>query len=585
LTAARLAEHGIRLKSYAMGEHRAPCPKCSHTRRKAGDPCLGVKIDADGATWTCHHCGWAGATGTGEARPQPQRRAWKPKAPAPVQVAIRPLGAAGEAFLHARGIGREVAERFGVGEARAWIAAKSAEADCLAFPCRAPGGAIVNAKFRAIASKDFAQTKGGARSLFGLDLVDVTEGVIVIVEGELDALACAEAGVVNAVSVPDGAPAQVSDKAPRDDDPRFACLAAAKEDLDQLGRIVIATDADAPGDALAEELARRLGRERCWRAAWPEDCKDANDVLLKHGPDVLRACIADAEPWPIRALFDVSAFAPAVLSLYRDGRSRGVSTGFRALDPFYTVRPGELSVVSGYPSMGKSEFVDAVAVNLARDHGWKFAVCSFENPPDEHISKLAEKYTGSPFWDGPRPRMTEGELQRALTWAGEHFHFIRAEDDAPTICWLLEAAKSAVLRRGIKGLVIDPWNEIEHQRPAGMTETELVSQTLGRVKRFAANYGVHVWFIAHPAKPQRDKDGKIPVPTLYDISGSANWTNKADVGLVIHRDPLARAHQVDVHIRKCRFKSVGKPGFATLDYDLPTGRYSDPIGTKSRGAA
>jgi twinkle protein len=118
-----------------------------------------------------------------------------------------------------------------------------------------------------------------------------------------------------------------------------------------------------------------------------------------------------------------------------------------------------------------------------------------------------------------------------------------------------------------------------------MTETEYVSQMLGKVKRFAANHGVHCWFIAHPAKPQRDKYGKIPVPTLYDISGSANWVNKADVGLVVHRDPLARPPQVDIHIRKCRFKSVGKPGCATLDYDIATGRYSDPIDTKARGAA
>ncbi len=582
---ARLADHGIRLKSHADGERRTVCPQCSHTRRKATNPCLAVKVDAEGATWSCHHCGWSGGVSARDAEPTSQRRTWRAKTPEPVKTDIRLLGSSGEAFLQSRRISRDTAERFGVGEARAWIAAKSAEVDCLAFPYRVPGGAIVNVKYRALESKDFAQIKGGARSLFGLDLLDVAEGAAVIVEGEMDALACAEAGVINPLSVPDGAPAKVSDKTPSEDDPKFACLAACKDDLDRLTKIIIATDSDAPGDALAEELARRLGRERCRRVSWPEGCKDANDVLLHHGDEVLRACIEDAEPWPIRSVFGVETFEPAVLALYREGRIRGVSTGFRSLDPLYTVRPGELTVVTGYPSMGKSEFVDAIAVNIARSMAWKLAICSFENPVDEHLSKLAEKYTGAPFWDGPRPRMTEGELQKSLAWTQRHFVFIRAEDDSPTLDWLLEAARNAVLRYGVKGLVIDPYNEIEHRRPGAMTETEYVSQMLGKVKRFAANHGVHVWFIAHPAKPQRDKDGKIPVPTLYDISGSANWVNKADCGLVVHRDPLAWPPQVEIHVRKVRFKSVGKPGMATLDYDTATGRYSDQAAPASRGAA
>ena len=95
---------------------------------------------------------------------------------------------------------------------------------------------------------------------------------------------------------------------------------------------------------------------------------------------------------------------------------------------------------------------------------------------------------------------------------------------------------------------------------------------LGKVKRFAQAHGVHVWFVAHPTKMHRES-GKIPVPTLYDISASAHWANKCDLGIVIHRERFDGDEHVDIHIKKVRFKAVGKPGKATLRYDRPTGRY------------
>jgi twinkle protein len=94
------------------------------------------------------------------------------------------------------------------------------------------------------------------------------------------------------------------------------------------------------------------------------------------------------------------------------------------------------------------------------------------------------------------------------------------------------------------------------------------------VKRFVANHGVHVWFVAHPAKRYRD-NGKLPVPTLYDISGSANWANKADIGFVIHHDPTEDATRTDIYVRNVRFKSVGKIGAVSLRWDRATGRCSE----------
>jgi twinkle protein len=439
---------------------------------------------------------------------------------------------------------------------------------------------LVNIKFRALGEKAFIQVKDAEKTLYGLDDIGNARAVI-IVEGECDKLALEEAGIVNVVSVPDGAPRHVKAGDPDPEDAKFAFLVNCAEQLDRLERILIAVDADEPGLALAEELARRLGRERCWRVRWPDagdaPCKDANEVLLVHGAEVLRECIDNAEPWPITGLYGVRDYTDQVLDLYRNGRKRGLSTGWPSLDQYMLICEGRLSVVTGIPNSGKSEFVDALMVNLAMRYGWNFAVCSFENPPEEHIAKFAEKYLGIPFWDGPTRRMSECDLDKAIGWADEHFRLIRFDEEAPTIEAVLDKARAAVLRHGVRGLVIDPYNELEHRRPNGMTETEYVSQLLGKVKRFAQNHAVHVWFIAHPAKMHRE-NGALPVPTLYDISGSANWANKADIGIVVHRDP-DKDPKAEIHIRKVRFKSEGKLGVIELRWDRATGRYSEITST------
>jgi twinkle protein len=253
------------------------------------------------------------------------------------------------------------------------------------------------------------------------------------------------------ISVPDGAPERLRDE-PRKDDPKFGYLANSGERLECADKIILAVDADANGRILEEELARRLGRERCWRVYWPNagdvQCKDANDALILHGPAVLRECVEAAEPYPINGLYGACDFYDAAMTLYDEGRKRGLSTGWPALDQFLTVAAGQLTVVTGIPGHGKSEFIDALMVNLAQRADWRFAVCSFENSPEEHLAKLAEKHLGAPFFDGPTRRMTRNEFGEAMAWMNDHFEFIRTDDEAPTINWILGSAAPRRARAG-----------------------------------------------------------------------------------------------------------------------------------------
>src|SRR5208282_4290641 len=106
--------------------------------------------------------------------------------------------------------------------------------------------------------------------------------------------------------------------------------------------------------------------------------------------------------------------------------------------------------------------------------------------------------------DGPKIRRAFLNLERDTVYT-RFFGYKADVSDAELgriIDWILEKARGAVMRHGINGLVIDPYNEIEHRRPPNMTETEYVSEMLGKVKRFAVNHDVHVWFVAHPVKMQ-----------------------------------------------------------------------------------
>ena len=172
--------------------------------------------------------------------------------------------------------------------------------------------------------------------------------------------------------------------------------------------------------------------------------------------------------------------------------------------------------------------------------------------------------------------MSQQTLSQGIEWASEHFSWILPDDDAEwTVDTVLEKAKALCFRRGTRGLVIDPWNELEHSVPAGESETLYISGALKRIRQFARRHGIHVWVVAHPAKLYREKDGGYPVPTLYDISGSANWRNKADNGICVWRDFGDKTAPVEVHVQKVRFRQVGKIGMAPLVYQPSTATYRD----------
>lgn len=268
-----------------------------------------------------------------------------------------------------------------------------------------------------------------------------------------------------------------------------------------------------------------------------------------------------------------------VKALYEaGGLPKGSSTGWPGIDELYTIGLGQWTCVTGTPNSGKSEWLDAVMVNLAKRENWKFVIYSPENHPLElHHAKIIEKYIGKPFSPGPTKRAEWDEVDDAEEWMAGKFFF--AKPNKPDIFSILDEANALASDDAKKtGIVIDPWNQLEHYRPQGMTETEYVSQTLSAVMNWVRERNCHLWLIAHPAKMQKTKDGSLPIPTPHDISGSSHFWNKADNCVTVYRDQRDyQKQEVQIHVQKVRFKHIGHIGVAELMYDRVTGRYHSPL--------
>lgn len=472
--------------------------------------------------------------------------------------------------------------------------APDANGDILVFPYF-ENGVEVNAKFRGKplpdGAKRFWQKRNGKKTFYNADILDdpaLMDGssALVITEGEPDCLAVLTAGYPFAVSVPDGAPnhkdhlGRLLPAVPETDadidpdkDQKYAYILNNWDRLKRIKKIVLFTDGDGQGQRLRDELARRLGRVRCSFVTYPDlnDKKpDANEVLQQYGPAAVVACIASASPFPIKGIYHLSDFPDVP-------RPTIYSTGWGRLDAPYTkdqcglmVAKGFFMVVLGKPNSGKSTWALQLVANLARIHLWNIGVASFEAVPLPYVRDILRTHCiGTPHnvWSRADREMADEWIERKFTF----FHIdARENDDEQSLEWLLAKAEEAVIRDGINVLLVDPWNELEHGRRNGETETQYTARAIRALKKFAMAYDVLVIVVIHPTKTGgfRAQDEL----SLYDADGSAHWVNKPDIGIVIERDDATT--RCIVHGRKFRFSFLGHRGATDFIFDEATETYS-----------
>lgn len=465
-------------------------------------------------------------------------------------------------YFQKRGISNDTLLRFNITQSNEWMPKANKEVPAICFNY-IKDGELINIKYRA-KDKDFKLHKNAELIFYNLDSLK-DETTAIIVEGEIDCLSLHEAGIYNVVSVPNGAGTGQL---------QLKYLDNCWQYFEDKTQIILFTDNDEPGRALQDELARRLGKDRCYKVEYPEGCKDANDILIKHGKQMLQSIIESAKRWPLDGIITMDDSYETICDYYLNGYPKGCPAGIGEFDDLLTFTGGQITVVTGAPSMGKSEFIDYIVTSLARNHNWKFTMCSFENPVPFHITKLMEKFIGLSFAHRKDPihRMNKAEFEEAIFLTDKHITFLNIIQIEVSIQGIIAKLTEVVKRTGIKGVVIDPWNYIEHKIPPGYTETQYISEALTLIKEFAVRTDTHVFIIAHPKKLMKDPGTKqYPPATMYDIAGSAHFFNKADNGISIHRD--FPNNIVTAYVQKVRFSWLGSTGQASFTYNTLTRQY------------
>jgi len=464
-------------------------------------------------------------------------------------------------FENVRKISNNTLLRFNITEATEWMPKAKKEIKVICFNYMRDGE-VVNIKFRG-KNKDMKLAKDAELIFYNIDAISDTDECV-IVEGEIDCLSMYEAGVHNCVSVPNGANNNL-----KYIDNCYDYFVGKK-------KIIIAVDNDEAGRTLRNELLFRFGIDRCYLVEFPEDCKDSNDVLIKYGKEKLSEIVKAASPIPLEGLVPERERSEEIFSMHRNGMPKGTPAGIFGLDHYIRFGEGLVTIITGSPGSGKSEFLDYILAGLAVKEGWRFGVFSFENQPTKiHDAKLLEKIIGKAFAyrKDAQNRITENQIAEVLPELFDKFKLMDKTKIDLSFEGILNKAEELIMKFGIKGLVIDPYNKILHNMPSGMTETNYINTFMTRLTSFAQKWNIHIFLVAHPTKLITDKNTKKQErPTLYSIAGSANFYNQTDNGFVVYRDKETKV--VDVYVEKIRFSEQGQLGFVSFYFDTMTRQYS-----------
>ncbi len=544
------------------GKLKTYCPQCRDSRSNKRDKSLSLQLDL--GLGKCHYCGWSFSLTAIESDEERQQRRNRKALSAPAAHFQRPVFDRNRTqlseklvrwFVEERCIPQEILTRMQIGEHPEFMPQTGQKENCACFHYFEEG-TLINTKFRD-ARKHFKLVSGAELIPYNIDAIRDTPECI-ITEGEIDALSFMAIGRNDVVSAPAGASHNLSWL------DRFV-----ESHFENKRVIYIASDSDEKGEVLCRELIRRFGAGCCRVVSYGPGCKDANEHLVRYGVESLRIALAQAKEIPLEGVFTTADCEEELRTLFLNGFEKGADTGLEHLDKLCTFELGRLCVVTGIPGSGKSEFTDELMLRLCLRHGWKAAFFSPENMPlIYHMRKHIERLTGCRFH--PR-RLPEPLYNKAVRFLSENVYHILPEEDY-TLDTILEKARELIRRRGIRLLVLDPFNRFDHQMSGKDSETNYIGNFLSRLLNFAVRHQCLVTLVAHPKKMDRDRaTGRYLTPSLYDINGSANFKNICDFGLVVERDKAAGVARV--HVEKVRFRQLGTGGTASFVFDTTNGRY------------
>ena len=537
-------QHGLE-----AGKTQGICPLCSSSRKPENRKAKCASYDWERGLGTCHNCDSTFQLHTYKRKGKSTREYVKPDKTGCV---------ASEKIINwfaERGISEQTLNELKVRESKEFMPQTGKLENAIQFNYYM-GMDLINIKYRD-GRKNFKLYKGAEKIFYNINSV-VNHDWCVIVEGEMDVLALHEAGIKNVISVPNGATLNSNNLDYLDN-----CI----DYLDDKEKIILAVDADEPGQALRNEFIRRLGAEVCYLVDF-EGNKDANDYLLKHGKEKLCDVINKATQVPLEGVSTLRDLENDLLDFVHNGFKPGYQVGLPNFDKIFSTYTSQFITVTGLPSSGKSDFVDQMCVGYNRNYGWKTAFASPENKPNYlHAHKLIRK-----TWEGMPTKDDVGtsKWKQVTDHVNDNYFFI--DMDRYTLDEVLKKGGELVKRKGIKCLVIDPYNKVRDVNCKTEDVNRYTMEYLTKIEVFAKKYDVLVFIVAHPTKMYKDKDGQIEEPTMYNIKGGGEWYDASYHGILVHRDYDAKT--VKAKVLKVKFQNLGENGAeAHFTWEPKSGSY------------
>ena len=522
-----------------VGKAQGICPLCSSDRQPKHRKLKCASYDWERGLGTCHHCDSSFQLHTYQRKGNASKTYLRPDAlnvVDPKQITSRVFK-----WFKSRGISQQTLNDLDVTEGKEYMPQTGKAENTIQFNY-IMGDELINIKYRD-GRKNFKLYKGAEKVFYNINSI-VGYDNCTITEGEMDVLALHEAGIKNVISVPNGATLNSNNLDYLDN-----CI----DYFEDKTKIILAVDNDEPGIALQQELIRRLGAEVCFLANFDE-CKDANEYLLKYGKELLAKQIDKAKPVPLENVTTFKDIENEVSDFVKHGFKPGYQVGLANFDRIFSTYTGQFITVTGIPSSGKSDFVDQMVVGYNQQYQWKTAFASPENAPTYlHAHKLMRK-----VWQTMPSRDDIGttKWKQIAEHINDNFFFIDME--RYTLESVLRKGAELVKRKGIKCLVIDPYNKIRDVDSNTEDVNRYTMEYLTKIETFAKKYDVLVFIVAHPTKMYRDQNGKIQEPTMYNIKGGGEWYDASYHGLLVHRDYEAK--NTKVKVLKVKFQNLGDNG-------------------------
>ena len=516
------------------GKKEGICPVCSHDRKPENRKAKCAMYDWERGLGTCMNCDTVF-----------QLHTFKRKGGGTKEYVLPEwrnntnLSDAAIKWFEGRGISQKTLTDMKISEGQEWMPQVSDNVNTIQFNYFI-NEQLINTKFRD-GRKNFKLVKGAEKVFYNINNI-VNHDWCVIVEGEMDALSLYEVGITNVISVPNGATLNRLNLDYLDN-----CI----EYFDDKQKIILATDSDEAGQNLQQELIRRFGAEVCWLADFGIH-KDANDLLITDGRNALINAIHNSAAVPLENVVTVNDINDELEEFIHEGFKPGYQVGLDNFDSIFSTYTGQFITVTGVPSSGKSDFVDRMAVGYQMKYGWKTAFASPENKPTFlHAHKLIRKIGG---WMPKKDDLGSDKWNRCFDVVNDNFYFIEAERyDLDAV---LKKGAELVKRKGIKCLVIDPYNKVKMKGAGDLSITDATMEYLAKIEAFAKKYDVLVVIVAHPTKMYKKDDGTIDEPTMYNIKGGGEWYDASYHGLLVHRNYTNNT--VKVKVLKVKFQNLGE---------------------------